>query len=40
MDNNYFTFFEQSQTSIKRYTDETKAKEALKTFQTNPTPNN
>ena len=25
MDNNYFTFFEQSQTSIKRYTDETKA---------------
>lgn len=24
-DNNYFTFFEQSQTSIKRYTDETKA---------------
>ena len=24
MDNNYFTFFEQSQTSIKRYTDETK----------------
>ena len=25
MDNNYFTFFEQSQISIKRYTDETKA---------------
>ena len=25
MDNNYFTFFEQSQTSIKRYTDSTKA---------------
>lgn len=25
MDNNYFTFFETSQTSIKRYTDETKA---------------
>lgn len=25
MDNNYFTFFEQSQTSIKRYTDEVKA---------------
>lgn len=25
MDNNYFSFFEQSQTSIKRYTDETKA---------------
>jgi hypothetical protein len=25
MDNTYFTFFEQSQTSIKRYTDETKA---------------
>ena len=25
MDNNYFTFFEQSQTSIKRYTDEPKA---------------
>lgn len=25
MDNNYFTFFEESQTSIKRYTDETKA---------------
>jgi hypothetical protein len=25
MDNNYSTFFEQSQTSIKRYTDETKA---------------
>ena len=25
MDNNYFAFFEQSQTSIKRYTDETKA---------------
>lgn len=24
-DNNYFTFFEESQTSIKRYTDETKA---------------
>ena len=25
MDNNYFTFFEQSQLSLKRYTDETKA---------------
>ena len=25
MDNNYFTFFEQSQISLKRYTDETKA---------------